>query len=340
MTTVLVTGGAGYIGSHACLALSRAGYTPVTYDNLSRGHREAIRWGPLEEGDLGDFDHLTAVLDHHRPAAVLHFAALAYVGESVGDPSLYYRNNVVGTLNLLEAMRRTGIDKCVFSSTCAVYGVPDRLPIDEFQERRPVNPYGRSKLAIELMLEDYAAAYGLRCVALRYFNAAGAEAESGIGECHEPEPHLIPRILDAVAGLGPIHIHGDDYDTVDGTCIRDYVHVGDLAEAHVRALGLLESRDGFVALNLGTGTGYSVREVIASAGRVTGRSVPLAIGPRRPGDPPRLVSDPGRAMQVLDWEPRHRDLDAIIESAWRWHRHGRRLAGTAPAMGKAAKTVD
>jgi UDP-arabinose 4-epimerase len=321
---ILVTGGAGYIGSHACKALAQAGYTPVSLDNLVYGHRWAVRWGPLQEGDIADRACLDAVIQRYRPAAVMHFAAYAYVGESVQDPGKYYRNNVAGTLTLLEAMRDHGIQRLIFSSTCATYGVPEQIPIDERHPQRPINPYGASKLMIERMLADFDSAHGLRSIALRYFNAAGADPDAEIGEAHDPETHLIPLVLDAAAGARPaITVHGDDYDTPDGTCIRDYIHVTDLAQAHVLALQALEQGADSAVYNLGNGHGFSVREVIDQAARVTGRSVPVAIGPRRPGDPPRLVGDATRIRRSLGWQPHYADLDAILHTAWRWHQRVR-----------------
>lgn len=320
---VLVTGGAGYIGSHACKALARAGFMPVSYDNLVYGHRWAVRWGPLEVGDIGDRARLEAVIEHYRPAAVMHFAAYAYVAESVCDPGKYYRNNVAGTLTLLEVMRDHGIGSLVFSSTCAIYGEPERIPINEDHGQRPINPYGASKLMIERMLADFATAHGLRWVALRYFNAAGADPDGEIGERHDPETHLIPLVLDAAAGVRPsITVYGEDYETPDGTCIRDYVHVSDLAEAHVLALRALLSGAGGGVYNLGNGQGFSVREVIGLAREITGREIPTVSGSRRAGDPPRLVADAGRARRDLGWKPRYPSLAAIIESAWRWHQKG------------------
>ena len=321
---ILVTGGTGYIGSHACKALAQAGYTPVSYDNLVYGHRWAVRWGPLAVGDINDRARLDAVIAHYQPAAVMHFAAYAYVGESVQDPGKYYRNNVAGTLTLLEALRDQGIDKLIFSSTCATYGVPEQALIDEQHPQRPINPYGVSKLMIERMLADFDTAHGLKAIALRYFNAAGADPDTEIGEDHVPETHLIPLLLDAAAGRRPaLTLHGDDYDTPDGTCIRDYIHVTDLAQAHVLALQALTQGAPSTAYNLGNGQGFSVREVIDQAERVTGRPIPVHIGPRRPGDPPRLVGDARRARDQLGWQPRQDDLETILATAWRWHqRHG------------------
>ncbi|HXP31234.1 MAG TPA: UDP-glucose 4-epimerase GalE [Stellaceae bacterium] len=328
--TILVTGGAGYIGSHACKALAKAGYEPVAYDNLSRGHRAAVRWGPLVEGDLADREHVTATLRRHDAAAVMHFAAFAYVGESVAQPELYFRNNVAGSLSLFEAMLAAGVRDIVFSSTCATYGLPETVPIPETAPQRPVNPYGESKLMIERVLYWLGAAHGMRHALLRYFNAAGADPEGEIGENHEPETHLIPLILDAALGRRPaIDIYGTDYPTPDGTAIRDYIHVQDLAEAHVRAIDHLRDGGASLALNLGTGHGHSVRQAITAAERVTGRSIARRETPRRPGDPPVLVADPACAGQVLGWTPRISDLDSIIATAWAWHL--RQHASTAAA---------
>ena len=321
MSTILVTGGAGYVGSHACKALAAAGHTPVVYDNLCRGHREFARWGPLEVGDLGEAAKLDAVFARHRIDAVMHFAALAYVGESVEQPALYYRNNVGGTLELLEAMRRAGVKLLVFSSTCATYGVPERMPITEDLPQQPINPYGASKLMIERVLRDYEPAYGLRSVALRYFNAAGCDPDGEVGEDHEPETHLIPRVLMAADGMLPrIDVFGTDYPTPDGTCLRDYIHVADLADGHVRALDYLQRGGASSAVNLGTGRAFSVREVIAAAERVTGRRIPVHEGPRRAGDPPVLVADATRARTLLGFAPRFTEIEPIVETAWRWHK--------------------
>jgi UDP-arabinose 4-epimerase len=328
--SILVTGGAGYVGSHACKALAGAGYRPVVYDNLSRGHRQAVRWGPLVEGDLHDRDRLAAAMRSHRVAAVMHFAAFAYVGESVTDPEIYYTNNLGGSLALLGAMREAKVDQIVFSSTCAVYGVPEQVPIRETTAKAPLNPYGETKLAIERALHWYAAAYGMRYAALRYFNAAGADPDGEIGEEHEPETHLIPLVLRAALGRGdPVEIYGTDYPTRDGTAIRDYIHVSDLAEAHVRALGHLAGSGDSAALNLGTGNGCSVREVIAAVERVGGGKVPQREVGRRPGDPPELVADPAIARSLLGWQPRHSDLDTIIGTALAWETRARGAAATA-----------
>ena len=317
--SVLVTGGAGYIGSHACKALAQAGYTPVTYDNLSRGYRHAVRWGPLVEGEVADRAALVAAIKAHDASSVMHFAAFAYVGESGTDPALYYRNNVIGTLTLLDAMREAGVNRIVFSSTCATYGMPDSVPIRETMPQRPVNPYGETKLAIERALHWYGEAYGLRSVALRYFNAAGCDRDGEIGEEHDPETHLIPLTLRAALGSGPpISIFGTDYATPDGTAIRDYIHVEDLASAHVRALGYLAAGGVSAAVNLATGRGYSVREIIAAVAKAVGRDVPQRETPRRPGDPPALVADPGLAWSLLGWRAERSDLATIIRTALAW----------------------
>lgn len=316
---VLVTGGAGYIGSHACKALARSGYVPVVYDNLCYGHKWAVKWGPLELGDIGDRERLDQVIEIYRPNAVMHFAAFAYVGESVGDPGKYYRNNVVGSLNLLEAMRDHEINRIVFSSTCATYGVPERLPMSEETPQHPINPYGASKLMVERLLADFGAAHGLTSVVLRYFNAAGADPDNEIGEDHEPETHLIPLALDAASGRRPhVTVFGTDYDTPDGTCIRDYIHVSDLADAHVGAMERPMALGTSEAYNLGNGRGYSVRDVINAVSRVTGRPVPVVESDRRAGDPARLVSNAGKVAEALGWTPRY-GLDTIVATAWAWH---------------------
>lgn len=320
-STVIVTGGAGYVGSHSCKALARAGYRPVSVDNLGSGHEWAVRWGPLEKGDISDTTFLHSLFQKYRPIAVLHFAAFAYVGESVAEPSKYYLNNVGGSLRLLEACRSAGVDKFVLSSTCATYGIPKSVPISESQPQLPVSPYGSSKLMVEDILRDYDSAYGLRSVSLRYFNAAGADPDGDIGEMHEPETHVVPLVLDTVAGLRPhFTVHGNDYQTPDGTCIRDFVHVTDLASAHVEALQYLLGGGRSTALNLGTGRGHSVLEVIDAAQRTTGKAVNHVFGARRPGDPPVLIADPARAVSVLGWRPRHSNLDEIVETAWSWQR--------------------
>jgi UDP-arabinose 4-epimerase len=317
---VLVTGGAGYIGSHTCKILAQEGYLPVAFDNLSYGHTWAAKWGPLEKGDILDRTALDRVIEKYRPSACLHFAAFAYVGESTTDPGKYYRNNVTGSLTLLEALRDHGVDQFVFSSTCATYGTPDRVPIDETMPQAPINPYGASKLMVERMLSDFHVAHRLRSVALRYFNAAGADPDTEIGEDHDPETHLIPLVLDAACGdREAFTVLGTDYETDDGTCVRDFIHVTDLARAHVLALKALEQGLTHRAFNLGNGFGYSVREVIASAERVTGHRVPMKLGDRRPGDPARLISNSTRAANELHWMPQFTNLDEIISTAWAWH---------------------
>lgn len=320
MKHVLVTGGAGYIGSHACKALAAAGYVPVTFDNLVYGHRSAVRWGPFVHGDISDRAALDAVLRTWQPVAVMHFAAFAYVGESVTNPGKYYRNNVVGTLTLLEAMRDAGVKQFVFSSTCATYGVPSCVPISEDHAQNPINAYGASKLMIERMLKDFNSAHSMRSICLRYFNAAGADPACETGEAHDPETHLIPLVLDAAAGVRPnVTVFGTDYPTPDGTCVRDYIHVTDLAQAHVLALQALQAGAASTAYNLGNGKGFSVRQVIDVAQQVTGLNVPVVLGAQRAGDPPALVGDARRIQAELGWQPKHADLADIIGTAWRWH---------------------
>lgn len=318
--TVLVTGGAGFVGSHTCKALARSGYRSIVYDDLSNGLRGAVRWGPLEVGSIEDEGRLTEVMRRHQPVAVLHFAAFIEAGESVRAPDRFYRNNVAGTLTLLRAMRSVGLSQLVFSSTAAVYGNPDCSPIPENHPLRPVTPYGRSKLMVEQILADHDAAFGLRCTTLRYFNAAGADPDGELGENHSPETHLIPLVLQAAYGHRPdIAVFGTDYDTPDGTCVRDYVHVADLADAHVLGLRRLLGGGDSVVANLGTGQGFSVREVIDCVGRVTGRPITVRVAPRRPGDPARLVADATLARQILGWRPNHPSLDSQIRhAATRW----------------------
>lgn len=326
MPSILVTGGAGYIGSHTALALSEAGYRPVVYDNLSHGHRWAVQWGPLVEGDISDGDKLIATIRDYDISAVLHFASFIFVGESMSDPGKYFANNVGGTLSLLEAVRATGIKHFVFSSTAATYGMPAVVPITEDTPKDPINTYGDSKLMAEKLLYWYDQIFAIRSVALRYFNAAGADAEARIGEAHDPETHLIPLTLDAVSGRrSHIGVYGTDYPTPDGTAIRDYIHVSDLADAHVKALEYLIGGGSTTAVNLGTGTGYSVNEVIASVERITGKPVPKRYEARRAGDPPSLVANADRGAIMLDWKPRQSDIDTIVESAWRWHQRQSRV---------------
>ena len=320
MAVVLVTGGAGYIGSHTCKQLAAAGHTPVTYDSLEHGHREAVRWGPLVVGNLRDRARLSATLEEYRPECVLHFAAYIDVGGSVRDPLRFYENNVGGSLTLLQAMKDQGLDTLVFSSTCAVYGVPVRLPLDEDHPKAPANPYGSSKWMVECLLRDAGAAHGLRSVALRYFNACGADHDGEIGESHSPETHALPlAILAAMGRIPAFHMFGTDYPTPDGTAIRDYIHVEDLANAHVRALHYLLDGGESTAINLGTGRGTSVQELVDAVSRVSGRAVPVTQTPRRDGDVPELVAQPDRAARILGWKAQHTDFDAIVRSAWRWH---------------------
>ncbi|MBL8729785.1 MAG: UDP-glucose 4-epimerase GalE [Planctomycetes bacterium] len=318
---ILVVGGAGYIGSHTALALRDAGFRTLVLDDFSTGHRGALLGGDCVDVDLLDVRTLGDALRAHRPQAVVHFAARCYVGESVADPGLYYRNNVVGTMNLLEAMVAADVRRIVFSSTCATYGLPDRLPIEESCPQRPINPYGNTKLACEFLLHDFGRAHGVSSVALRYFNAAGADPGCRLGEDHRPEAHLIPLTLAAAAGRrGPLEIFGNDYPTPDGTCIRDYVHVSDLADAHVLALqSLMDGADGMRAFNLGNATGASVAEVVAACARVTGRDVPHVIVARRPGDPPRLIGSTERIERELGWRARRSSLEQIVATAWAWH---------------------
>jgi UDP-glucose-4-epimerase GalE len=319
-TAVLVVGGAGYIGSHACKAIAARGLLPVCFDNLSAGHRELVNWGPLVVGDLGDRAALAQVFEQYPIRSVMHFAAHAYVGESVIDPARYYGNNVANTLNLLNCMRSAGVGAIVFSSTCATYGVPHSVPIREDHPQAPINPYGWSKLMVEQILKDYERAYGLRHAILRYFNAAGADPHGETGEWHEPETHLIPLVLDVAIGKRKhIEVFGDDYPTADGTCIRDYIHVTDLADAHLLALDAIRTTQQSLICNLGNGQGFSVKEVIASAERITGRPIATRVSARRAGDPPALVGDAAIARSILGWSPRYKSLDSILETAWTWH---------------------
>lgn len=320
---VLVAGGAGYIGSHTCKQLKAAGYQPVVLDNLVQGHRWAVRWGPLIEGDVRQAELISRLVKDFEVKAAIHFAAHADVAESVRDPRKYYSNNVHGSVAFIDALLDAGVDKIVFSSTCATYGIPDTLPIKEEHSQRPINPYGSSKLMVEEVLRSYRDAYQLNSFVLRYFNAAGADIDGELGEDHNPETHLIPRAIAAALGKSPpIHVFGTDYDTRDGTAIRDYVHVMDLARAHVSALSLLMSGEPGACLNLGAGQGYSVREVISAIEDVSSRVVPYHEGPRRLGDPPVLVADNAQAAAVLSWTPVYSQLPKIVESAWRWHERG------------------
>lgn len=319
---VLVCGGAGYIGAHMVRCLLAHGHDVVVFDNLSTGHRAAVCAAPLVVGDLLDSAALTTLFATHRFDAVMHFCALSLVGVSVTDPYGYYQNNVAGTLSLLQAMRAAGVTKLVFSSTAAVFGNPETELIDENHPTRPINPYGASKLMVERILADAARAYGLRSVALRYFNAAGADPSGEIGEAHQPETHLVPNVLRAALGHGAtLKVFGDDYATRDGTCVRDYVHVNDLASAHLKGIEFMASHDGAHVFNLGNGRGFSVLELIEAARRVTGAAIAFEHAPRRAGDPPVLVAASAKARATLGWSPVFTDLDAIVESAWRWHQH-------------------
>lgn len=313
---VVVTGGAGFIGSHACKALAAAGYTPVTFDNLSTGHRQFVQYGPFEEGDVRDTARLAEVLRTWQPVAVLHFAAAAYVGESVTDPAKYYSNNVEGMVSLLAAMDDTGIRDVILSSSCATYGIPAVLPIDETTAQSPINPYGRTKLICEMMLRDYAAAGKIRYGILRYFNACGADPEGELFEWHAPETHLLPRMLMAATGMiDRLEIFGTDYDTADGTCVRDYIHVEDLARGHILALQFLLRTRESEAFNLGLGRGHSILDMLDACERVTGVRPPHLFRERRPGDPPALVADAAKAKRMLGFEPEITDLDAIVRTA-------------------------
>ncbi|OSQ53293.1 UDP-glucose 4-epimerase GalE [Marivita geojedonensis] len=317
---ILVTGGAGYIGSHACKALAKAGFTPITFDNLSTGWRDAVKFGPFVEGDLTDRASIDRAFEAHDPKAILHFAALSRVDEAMSNPGLYWRNNVLGSLNLIEAATDHNCLDFVFSSTCATYGDQDNVVLDETTAQMPLNAYGASKQAVERILHDFGVTHGLRRVIFRYFNVAGADPEAEVGEFHRPETHLIPIVLDAVAGVRDgVTIYGTDYPTKDGTCIRDYVHVSDLVDAHVLGLRWLLDGKGSRVFNLGTGSGFSVREVIDSARRVTNRDVPTTIGDRRAGDAIKLVSGSKRAEDELQWQPQKSTMPQMIEDAWRWH---------------------
>jgi UDP-glucose-4-epimerase GalE len=316
--SILIVGGAGYIGSQTAKRVAQAGLEPVVFDNLVYGHAWAVKWGKFIEGDLGDGALIKRVLEEHKVTAVVHFAAYAYVGESVTNPRKYFRNNVVGTLNLLDAMLDAGVRDVVFSSTCATYGDPIRVPIDEQHPQSPVNPYGESKLAVERVLSWYQRAYSMRFAALRYFNAAGADPDGEVGEDHDPETHLIPLAIEATMGGPGLQIFGTDYPTPDGTAIRDYIHVQDLADAHIAALQRLQDGATSLFVNLGTGHGHSVREVITSVEKVTGKKVPAKEVGRRAGDPPSLVADASLAAKVLGWKARIPELDTIVEHAYRW----------------------
>lgn len=324
MRDILVVGGGGYIGSHTCLDLAEKGYTPIVYDNFSNGHREFVKWGPVEEGDIRDRARLDEVFREYAPAAVIHFAALIEVGESVKDPLAFYENNVAGSLTLFAAARAANCRRLVFSSTCATYGVPEQTPMTETHPQAPINPYGRSKLITEEILRDLCAHDGFRAVTLRYFNAAGADPEGRIGERHDPETHAVPLAIEAALGRrNGFSIFGDDYDTRDGSCVRDFVHVMDLAEAHTRAIDHLLNDGRSVALNLGTGKGTTVKELLAAIGDVAGREIAITQASRRPGDTAALVADNSMARDVLGWVPRN-DLSSIVSTAWKWHAQANR----------------
>lgn len=317
---VLVCGGAGYIGSHVNKQLNKEGYETVVFDNLIYGHREAVKWGHFVQGDLKNIDEIEAVFQKYSIEAVFHFAAYAYVGESVKEPEKYYYNNVANTLNLLHVMKKYGCNKIIFSSTCATYGEPERVPITEDMQQSPINPYGASKLMVETIFQDYSKAYGLKFVVLRYFNAAGADPEGEIGESHTPETHLIPLVLDAASGKRQdIKVFGTDYDTPDGSCIRDYIHVYDLATAHLLALHYLEEGKESNFFNLGNALGTSVLEVVESVKKVTNRKFRVTMTDRREGDPAKLVGSSEKAQKVLGWKPVYGDIDTIVEHAWKWH---------------------
>jgi UDP-arabinose 4-epimerase len=316
---ILVTGGAGYIGSHACKALKERGYTPIVYDNLCSGNAWAVKWGPFIEGDIRDREKLSCAIKEHAPLAIMHFAALIQVAESVKDPSLYYNNNVYGSLCLLEEARLHQIRHMVFSSTAAVYGLPDTSPIDEDDEKAPINPYGRTKLITEGMISDYSNAYGLQHAILRYFNAAGADPQSKTGTAYKVDTHIIPLLMRVACGqLDQIKIFGKDYPTPDGTAIRDYIHVTDLAEAHILSLEHILNNKGSITLNLGTSNGFSVSQVVEAARKITGKDIPEIQVERREGDPPILVANSKKAQEVLNWIPKYSDLDTIIQTAWKW----------------------
>lgn len=318
--TIIVTGGAGYIGSHTCKMLYQVGYNPVVVDNLSTGHKSFVKWGDFENCDLRNFDQIKAALKKHQPIAIIHFAAFSQVGESAKNPYKYYQNNILGTANLLQAMIEENINKIIFSSTCAVYGVPNSIPIDENCPTNPINPYGKTKLICENLLKDFENAYGLKYVLLRYFNACGADFDAEIGEKHDPETHLIPLVIEAaLQKRDDIKIFGDDYSTPDGTCIRDYIHVNDLASAHIKALDYILNGGKSDIFNIGTGTGFSVKEIVDSVEKITGKNVNKIIAPRREGDSEILVASNDKIRNILGWEARCSDVDSIIKSAWKWH---------------------
>lgn len=313
---ILVTGGAGFIGSHTCKLLSASGYLPVVFDSLYRGNEKSVIWGPLVVGDIRDRNALQQAIDSYRPMAVIHFAALAYVGESVGEPADYYSTNVSGTICVLDAARANGVDKVIFSSSCATYGVPETLPVRETSPQNPISPYGRTKLMGEQIIKDYASAYEMKYAILRYFNACGADPDGELGEWHSPETHLVPRVMMAASGIiDEIEVFGTDYDTPDGTCIRDYIHVSDLARAHLKSLMHLEAGGENLSVNLGTGRGVSIKEILQAVTRMTSKSVPAVYKSRRPGDPAMLYADPLKARQDLDFIPEFSDIDTIVRTA-------------------------
>jgi UDP-glucose 4-epimerase len=321
MVNVLVTGGAGYIGSHCCKELHNKGYNPITFDNLVYGHRENVKWGDFYKGDIGNVKDLKFFFKKYKIDAVIHFAAYTYAGESIGDPQKYYLNNLQNTINLLRYLLKNDISHFIFSSTCATYGSPNKLPIDEGHLLSPINPYGRSKKMIEEILEDYNSAYGLNFISLRYFNAAGADSDREIGENHNPETHLIPLVLDVAIGKRKvIQVFGTDYDTKDGSCVRDYVHVSDLANAHVLALEMMLDGSSGGFFNLGTGCGYSVLEVIEKVSKITRKEIPFIVTNRRCGDPPILLASNEKAVNELGWKPKYNSLEDIIRTAWNWHK--------------------
>lgn len=318
---ILVIGGAGYIGSNACKGIRESGREPIVFDNLSSGHRHAVKWGNLIEGDIRNEREIRAALETVRPDAVMHFAANIEVGQGEQEPGLFYENNVAGTLNVLRAMLDLELQNFIFSSTCAIYGDPEALPLVEDMPKRPVSVYGRSKLMVETILKDMSRAKGLRYAALRYFNAAGAALDGDVGEEHDPETHLIPNALKAAAGLGQgMKLFGDDYPTPDGTCVRDYVHVADLVSAHILAAEHIDQTGESLQLNLGTGNGFTVKQVLDAVERAVGKPVPVEISPRRPGDAIALFADTSKSKSVLGWEPKHSDMDTIVSSAWNFHK--------------------
>lgn len=329
--TVVVTGGAGYVGSHSCKAFAQAGWNVVTLDNLSRGRRDAVRWGPLVECDIRNSDKIRIALEMYKPDLVAHFAALAYVGESMTEPAIYYENNIAGTLALLGSMRAAGCHRILFSSTCASYGIPQDVPIGESHPQSPINPYGWTKMIIERMLEHYGMAYGMASVSLRYFNAAGCDPDGEIGECHEPETHAIPLVIEAARSPDrPFTVFGTDFPTPDGSAIRDYIHVNDLARAHLLAGEMLMVQGGAHVFNLGTGVGTSVLELVETVGRIVGSAPAVRYGPRREGDPPKLVASFGKAARELGWRPTNSQIDFIVETALRWR--DQHLAGRNPSL--------